>query len=72
MAVAESSSVQSNQQKERCNNVNYINNKIESTSKHETIPDEMMSLISKVREILCDCGEGFIQVKILYEIFILN
>ncbi|XP_050459641.1 activating signal cointegrator 1 complex subunit 2 [Cataglyphis hispanica] len=59
MAVAESNNVQSNQQKEHCNNVNYINNKIESISKD---PDKMMSFISKVREILCDCGEGFIQL----------
>lgn len=67
MAVAESSSVQSNQREGHCNNVNYVNNEIESTSKD---PDRLMSLISKVKEILCDCGEGFIQVKILYKIYI--
>ncbi|XP_011252565.2 activating signal cointegrator 1 complex subunit 2 isoform X1 [Camponotus floridanus] len=58
MAVAESSSVQSNQWEGNCNNVNYVNNEMESISKD---PDRLMSLISKVKEILCDCGEGFIE-----------
>lgn len=66
MAVAESSSVQSNQWEGYCNNVNYVNNEMESTSKD---PDRLMSLISKVKEILCDCGEGFIEVKILYKMY---
>lgn len=66
MAVAESSNVQSNQREEHCNNVSCVNNEIESTS---TDPDRLMSLISKVKEILCDCGEGFIQVKILCKTF---
>lgn len=59
VAVAGSSTVQSNQQEEHCNNVNCINNEIESTSEG---PDKLISLIVKVREILCDCGPGFVQL----------
>jgi len=40
--------------------VNCISDKIESDSKE---PDNLMALISEVKEILCDCGEGFIQVR---------
>ncbi|XP_029169815.1 activating signal cointegrator 1 complex subunit 2 [Nylanderia fulva] len=63
VAVAGSSTVQSSQREEHCNNVNYINNEIESTSED---PDKLMSLISNVREILCDCGPGFIQQCLKY------
>ncbi|XP_072749358.1 activating signal cointegrator 1 complex subunit 2 [Anoplolepis gracilipes] len=56
--VAESINVQNSQREEHCNNVSCINNEIESTSKD---PDKLMSLISEVKEILCNCGEGFIQ-----------
>ncbi|EGI59668.1 Activating signal cointegrator 1 complex subunit 2 [Acromyrmex echinatior] len=59
IAVAGSSGIQNNQQKEHSNDVNCMNNKIDSGSKY---PDNLMSLISEVKEILCDCGEGFIQL----------
>lgn len=61
VAVAGSSGVQ-NKQKERDNDSNSTNNKTNSASKP---PDNLMSRISDVKEILCDCGEGFIQVKLL-------
>lgn len=63
VAVAGSSTVQNNQREEHCNNVNCINNEIESTSED---PENLMSLISKVREILCDCGPGFVQQCLKY------
>ncbi|XP_018347696.1 PREDICTED: activating signal cointegrator 1 complex subunit 2 isoform X1 [Trachymyrmex septentrionalis] len=56
---AGSSGIQSNQRKEHSNDVNCMNDKIDSGSKY---PDNLMFLISEVKEILCDCGEGFIQL----------
>jgi len=47
-----------------------MNNKIDSGSKY---PDNLMSLISEVKEILCDYGEGFIQVRlVIYLIYSIN
>ncbi|KYM95064.1 Activating signal cointegrator 1 complex subunit 2, partial [Cyphomyrmex costatus] len=63
IAVAGCSGIQSNQQKEHSSDVNYINNEIDSGSKD---PDNIMSLISEVKEILCDYGEGFIQFCLKY------
>ncbi|XP_067213131.1 activating signal cointegrator 1 complex subunit 2 isoform X2 [Linepithema humile] len=57
--VAGTSGIQSNQQDKQYNDVNHINNKTESTFED---PEKLMSLISNVKEILCDCGEGFIQL----------
>ncbi|KAL0102701.1 hypothetical protein PUN28_018189 [Cardiocondyla obscurior] len=56
VAVAGCSGVQNNQQKKHFD-VNGLNNKTDFASKE---PDHM-SLISDVKEILCDYGEGFIQ-----------
>jgi len=67
MPVAGSSGVQNNQQEKQCNDVNHINNKTESTFED---PKKLMSLISDVKEILCDYGEGFIQVNILFIYYI--
>ncbi|XP_012525808.1 activating signal cointegrator 1 complex subunit 2 [Monomorium pharaonis] len=58
IAVAGSSGVQTSQQKKHSNDVYCINDKMDSGAKECNI----MSLISEVREILCDCGEGFIQL----------
>jgi len=49
-------------QKEHPNYMNCTNSKSESALIEQQ--DEVLRLISQVKEILCDCGEGFIQVKI--------
>ncbi|XP_011866691.1 PREDICTED: activating signal cointegrator 1 complex subunit 2-like isoform X2 [Vollenhovia emeryi] len=59
IAVAGSSAVQSNQRKEHSNNVNCVNDKTDFALKE---PANIMSLIAEVKEILCDYGEGFIQL----------
>lgn len=59
IAVAGPSGIQSSKRKEHSNNVNCINNKTDSGLKD---PDNLIFLISEVKEILCDCGEGFIQM----------
>jgi len=51
-----------NDQKEHPNYMNCTNSKSESALTEQQ--DEVLRLISQVKEILCDCGEGFIQVKI--------
>ena len=46
-----------------------MNDKIDSGSKY---PDNLMFLISEVKEILCDCGEGFIQVRlVIYLVYLI-
>lgn len=44
--------------------MNCINNKTDFSKE----PDNIMSLISEVKEILCEMnyGEGFIQVRLVY------
>jgi len=56
------SSGKQNDQKEQPNDINCINSKFESALTEQQ--NEVLRLISQVKEILCDCGEGFIQVNI--------
>ncbi|XP_011148147.1 activating signal cointegrator 1 complex subunit 2 isoform X2 [Harpegnathos saltator] len=53
------SGVQDNQQNEHCNNVSYRNKELETISNDS---DQLMSHILKVKEILCDYDENFIQI----------
>lgn len=59
IAVAGCSGIQGNQQKKHSNDVNGINSKTNFVSKE---PENIMSLIQEVKEILSDYGEGFIQL----------
>jgi hypothetical protein len=51
-----------NGEKEHPEYMNCANSESESALTEQQ--DEILRLIAQVKEILCDCGEGFIQVKI--------